>query len=421
MVDVPRDKASAIDRTLLYLDPWAGVSGDMLLGALLDTDRADRELEAGLRRALAGLDLGGYTLEVTSDVEGGVACTRVRVHAPEAAPLRRLADLEAIIERSDLSDWVRSHSLEAVRRLAAVEAEVHGCPVTDIHFHEVGAVDTLVDVVGVFVLVEALRVAQVMVGPIPLGGGSVEIAHGRMGVPAPATAILLKGYPVSGGPELRELTTPTGALLVGQLGAVPGLLPPMRIEKVGHGAGTMQLDGGPNILRVLLGRPSLEPGLSGQDAGGTDTVVELQTNLDDVSPEVIGHVCRRLREAGALDVWTVAAQMKKSRPGVVVHALVRPEAEAAAVELLLEETGTLGVRRQTASRWLAARGTVTVQVEGREVRVKWGRWRDRLVSVAPEYEDTAAAAGAIGLPLRVVMQRATEAASALLAAEHPPR
>ncbi len=287
----------------------------------------------------------------------------------------------------------------------------------DIHFHEVGAVDTLVDIVGVLVLVEALRVDRVVVGPLPLGGGTVDIAHGRMGVPAPATALLLKGYPVMGGPEMRELTTPTGALLVTELAAVPGQLPPMHIEKVGHGAGSMALERGPNILRVLVGRPWGDPGLAGA-LGETDTVIELQTNLDDVSPEVVGHTCRLLRDAGALDVWTVAAQMKKSRPGVVVHALVHPEAESAVVELLLRQTGTLGVRRQTASRWLAARGTVTVEVDGHAVRVKWGRWRGQLVSAAPEYEDAASAAAATGLPLRVVMQRATEAASARLANEH---
>jgi uncharacterized protein (TIGR00299 family) protein len=414
MVDQPRDEGSLLERTLLYVDPWMGVSGDMLLGALLNTDRAEGRLEAELRRALAGLKLGEGALEVRSEVEWGIACTRVQVHATGTAPLRHLSDLERIIEGLDLSDWVRSHSLGSVRRLASVEAEVHGCTVEDIHFHEVGAVDTLVDVVGVFVLVEALRVDRVAVGPIPVGGGTVEIAHGRMGVPAPATALLLKGYPVMGGPEMRELTTPTGALLLGELAAVPGQMPAMHIEKVGHGVGSMALESGPNILRVLVGRPWGDPIVAGAPEE-TDTVIELQTNLDDVSPEVVGHTCRLLREAGALDVWTVAAQMKKSRPGVVVHALVRPEAESAMVGLLLAETGTLGVRRRPASRWLVSRGTLTVDVDGHAVRVKWGRWRGRLVSTAPEYEDAASVAAATGLPLRVVMQHATEAASLRLA------
>jgi uncharacterized protein (TIGR00299 family) protein len=415
--DVPTEEQTAIGTpTLLYLDPWAGVSGDMLLGALLNCDKTGH-LEMEFRQALAALGLDASAVEVVDDVEWGITCTRVRVRPTADLPLRHLEDMERIIEGAPLSEWVRARSLAALRRLAAVEAEVHGCLVEEIHFHEVGAVDTLVDVVGAFALVEALRIDRVAVGPIPVGGGTVEIAHGRMGVPAPATAILLKGYPIVGGPEMRELTTPTGALLVGQLEATPGGLPLLEIGGVGHGAGSMKLGGGPNILRVLLGR-SLEHLTAPRPRGDEqDVVVELQTNVDDASPEVVGHTCRLLREAGALDVWTVAAQMKKDRPGVVLHALVRPEAEAAAVGLLLAETGTLGVRRQTVSRWLATRGTVTVEVVGSEVRVKWGRWRDRLVSIAPEYEDAAAAAAAAGLPLKTVMQLATEAAAPRLAAD----
>ncbi len=411
-----RDEAAMSGRTVLYLDPWAGVSGDMLLGALLNSDESGR-LQTELRRAVTTLGLDDSTIEVVNDVEWGITCTRVRVHQVEDAPLRHLEDMEHIIEGASLSDRVRARSLNAVRRLAAVEAEVHGCPVEEIHFHEVGAVDTLVDVVGAFVLVEALDVHRVVVGPIPVGGGTVEIAHGRMGVPAPATALLLKGYPILGGPEMREVTTPTGALLVKELGATPGPLPPMQIDRVGYGAGSMKLDNGPNVLRVLVGRSSETATASGPWRDDKDVVVELQTNLDDVSPEVIGHTCGLLREAGALDVWTVAAHMKKDRPGVVVHALVRSGDESAAVEVLLAETGTLGVRRQTIFRWLATRGTVTVQVAGCDVKVKWGRWRDRLVSVAPEYEDAAAAAAAAGMPLKTVMQSAIETAAARLANE----
>jgi pyridinium-3,5-bisthiocarboxylic acid mononucleotide nickel chelatase len=414
-----REAASVEDRRLLYVDPWAGVSGDMLLGALLDTDREDGDLEVGLRRALAALDLGRYTVEVGVDVEWGVTCTRLRVDVEDSPPLRRLADLERILADSNLSISVRDRSLRAVRRLAAVEAEIHGCQAAEIHFHEVGAVDTLVDIVGVFALVETLRVSQVIIGPIPLGGGTVEIAHGRMGVPAPATAVLLKDYPVLGGPELLELTTPTGALLVTELHAFPGPLPAMRVERVGYGGGSMKLEGGPNVLRVLLGHSGDQPGLPKEDVGLMDAVVELQTNLDDVSPEVIGHTCGLLRGAGALDVWTVPAQMKKSRPGVVIHALVPSEAEEVAADILFAQTGTLGVRRQTISRHLAARGAVTVAVEGREVRVKWGRWRERLVSIAPEYDDVAQVAEATGLSVREVMRRAAETASTLLAAERP--
>ena len=401
-------------RNMLYLDPWTGVSGDMLLAALLDTDRDEGHLEAELRRTVAAMGLVTATVEVVRDVERGVSCTRVRVHDEDAPPLRHLADMERIIEGAQLSHRVRTRAAEAVRRLAAVEAAVHGCTVDEIHFHEMGAVDTLVDVVGTFVLVEALGVEEVVVGPIPVGGGTVEIAHGRMGVPAPATLRLLEGYPILGGPEMRELTTPTGALLVGQLRAEPGPMPHMQAERVGYGAGSLRLDHGPNVLRAVLGR--VVTGMGAEETeGDRDTVIELDTNVDDISPEVIGHTCRLLRDAGALDVWTVAASMKKDRPGTVLHVLVSPQNEQAAVETIFVQTGTLGVRRQVMSRWLATRGMVSVQVVGSDVRVKWGRWRGRLVSVAPEYEDAVAVSAATEIPVKDVMQQAAGAAWDLLA------
>jgi uncharacterized protein (TIGR00299 family) protein len=406
-------------KTILHLDPWSGVSGDMLLAALLDTDRDDGRLEAVLHGAVEALGVKGAAVKVTRDVEWGVSCTRVTVDDGGAAPLRHLADMEEIIGAAPLTDAVRSRSLEAIRRLAAVEAAVHGCSAAEIHFHEVGAVDTLVDLVGVFALVEALGVERVTVGTIPIGGGTVEIAHGRMGVPAPATARLLDGYDVVGGPEMRELTTPTGALLVGELKAVGGVLPAMRPAKVGYGAGSMKLEHGPNLLRVIIGTATeatvFGPG-EAEPLG--DLVVELQTNLDDVSPEVVGHTCRVLREAGALDAWTSPAYMKKGRPGVVLHALVGLDREAAATAAIFAETGTLGVRRQEVARHVAARGVVGVTVMGKQVRVKWGRWQDRLISLAPEYEDAVAAATAAALPLKDVMHLATAAARESLSVDH---
>jgi len=409
MLGHPHDRVAGIGETLLYLDPWTGVSGDMLLGALLDTDRVEGRLEKALRDSLAGLGLGGSDLEIERVVERGLSCTQVRVCEEDSPPLRCLADMEKIIEKSPVSEWVRSSALESVRRFAAVEAEIHGCSVSQVHFHEVGGVDTLVDVVGTFVLIEALRVGRVIVGPIPVGGGTVEIAHGRMQVPAPATAVLLQGYATRQGPEMRELTTPTGALLLKGLGAETGGWPLMLVERTGYGAGGMKLEGGPNVLRAVIGREVEAEGLLEQGQG-SDTVVELQTNIDDVSPEVVGHVCGLLRDAGALDVWTVAAHMKKDRPGMVLHVLVQPSDERAMVEALVVQTGTLGIRRQALSRWLVDRGTIEVSVLGHEVRVKWGRWHGRLVSLAAEYEDAAVVAAGTGVPLSTVMQTAVEAA-----------
>jgi hypothetical protein len=401
-------KEKVMSRRILYIDPWSGVSGDMMLSALLDSDWQSGRLESVLRSSVDALGLDGTSIEVTRAVDHGLECTRVRVDDGEAAPLRRLKQMEQVISGAPLSWSVRERSLVAVRRLAEVEAGVHGCAVEEIHFHEIGAVDTLVDVVGTFALIEAMRIDAVHVGVIPVGGGTVEIAHGSMGVPAPATVRLLEGYPVIGGPEARELTTPTGALLVGQLGAVAGDMPSMLVEAVGYGGGTMSLESRPNVLRVVVGSAA-----SKENDG--DTVVELQTNLDDVSAEVIAHAMSALRDLGALDVWTVPAQMKKGRPGVVLHALVREADERPVVTKLFEETGTLGIRRALESRHVAERGIVTVEVAGSPIGVKWGRWADKLVSIAPEYEDSSKAAADTGLTLREVNRLATEAAAKILA------
>ncbi len=400
---------------LLYLDPWSGLSGDMMLAALLDA--GGEAAESALHEAVASLGLSDTAVEITRATEWGIACTRINVRAEQSPPLRHLSDMLEVIEQAAVSERVKARAVAAVRVLAEVEAGIHGCSVDDIHFHEVGAVDTIVDVVGTFVLVEALEVDEVFVGTIPVGGGTVEIAHGRMGVPAPATAALLAGYQVTGGPEMRELTTPTGALLAAQLQARQGPLPTMRIKAIGYGAGTMKLEHGPNVLRIVLGEAAdaadAEPA-SAVNGLAPDAVVELQTNLDDVSAEVIGHALQRLREVGSLDAWTVSAQMKKDRPGVVLHVLVTAGQEAVAVRVIFEETGTLGVRRSVLSRYVADRETVRVSVAGRDIGVKWGKWEGRMVTLAPEYEDAAAAAASLGIPVREVMHLASEAARRLV-------
>jgi uncharacterized protein (TIGR00299 family) protein len=400
-------KEKAVGGSVLYLDPWSGISGDMLVAALLDADRHNGRLEVVLRSAVDALGLEGTTIKVKHDQEWGVDCTRISVDDGEAAPLRRLQEMEQVIGGAPLSWQIRERALAAVRRLAEVEAAVHGCAIGDIHFHEIGAVDTLVDIVGTFALVEALGIERVHVGTIPVGGGTVEIAHGVMGIPAPATLRLLEGYPIVGGPEARELTTPTGALLVGQLQAEAGEIPAMRPERIGYGAGSMKLVRGPNVLRVVIGSA-----VESTDTG--DVVVELQTNLDDVSAEVVAHAAAALLASGALDVWTVPAQMKKGRPGTLLHVLVREDGEAGAVRTIFEETGTLGIRRSSVSRYVAERGVVEVEVVGMQMDVKWGKWGKRLVSVAPEYEDCARVASGSGLPLREVARLAEEAGRKLL-------
>ena len=393
--------------TVLYLDPWSGISGDMLLAALLDTDRQNGRLEKVLRTVVDALALEGTRIDVMRSTLRGVECTRITVDDGDAAPLRHLHEMEQVITGAALSWEVRERATQAVRRLAEVEAKIHGCSVNEIHFHEIGAVDTLVDVVGAFALVEALGIEQVFVGTIPVGGGTVEIDHGVVGVPAPATLELLDGYPIGGGPEDRELTTPTGALLVGQLGAQAGPMPAMRPRRVGYGGGTMELERGANVLRAVIGSP-LDRAL------GNDTVVELTTNLDDLSPEVVAHATGVLLSEGALDVWTVPCLMKKGRPGVVLHALVQQEAETQTVTRLFEQTGTLGIRRSLSARYVAERGKVMVELKGKSVAVKWGKWEGALVSVAAEYEDCARVAAGSGIPLKEVIQTAEAEARRVL-------
>lgn len=401
---------------LLYIDPWTGVAGDMLICALLDTDRDGASLNGVLHDSIAALGLDPAIATVTRAAERGISSLSLQVNEEGQPDFHHLADIQRVLSGSRLSPTVKDKAGAAFKRLAEVEAEVHGSTADHVHFHEVGSVDTLVDVVGTFALVEALGVEQVGVGIIPVGGGTVEIAHGRMQVPAPATAALLVGFPTVGGPDMRELTTPTGALLVGQLGAKPGNLPAMNVEAVGYGRGTMKLESGPNILRVFVGEP-----LSGSKEEGApdrDTVVELETNLDDVSAEVVGYVCRLLRKAGALEVWTAPIAMKKDRQAMALHVLVEPRLEDELTEIIFSETGTLGVRRQVKQRRILSRGSLVVAVEGVQVSVKWGLDRGRVVSLSAEYDSASKAAAATGLPLKYVMVRAVEEARKMAQEQH---
>jgi uncharacterized protein (TIGR00299 family) protein len=410
--DVVRgDSASAaIERRVLYLDPWAGAAADMLLGALLGLSRPGLDLAGLLQRTVAALEID-TVVRAESVVEHGFAATRVTVESPVAPPALRLADLETLLSAADLPDEVRARSLRALRRLASVEAGLHGVEVSQVNVHELGALDTLVDVVGAFALVHALGVARCVHAPVPLGSGRIGTDHGELGVPAPATLALLHGRPVVGGPEQVEVTTPTGALLLTELATTVGALPAMVVEGVGYGAGHRRLASGPNLLRVVLGKDAagLSPGV-GTGAVGHDRVALLETIIDDVSPEVLGHLFERLRREGAFEVWWSPAYMKKSRPAVELSVVCAAEDEQRLARVVFEESGTFGVRRALVERHVLARSWVTVTVEGVPVRVKVGRWGDEVVAVAPEFDDVAAVAERSGRPLAEVMHDALSAA-----------
>ena len=386
----------------IYVDPFSGIAGDMLLGALLDAGLA----EARLRQALAALPLEGYRLAVGREERRGLAAARaeVRLAAGADQPHRRLADIERLLAAAPLPGAAAATARAVFRRLAEAEAKVHGCAPEEVHFHEVGAVDSIVDIVGTCAGLALLGVERVIAGPVPTGSGTVETAHGRLPVPAPATLELLRGVPTRASDEPGELTTPTGAALLAVLAERFGPMPAMTVEAVGYGAGSRQGQRLPNVLRVVLGQ------LTDRDGDEeADTVWLLEANLDDAGGEVLGAAAEALFQAGALDVWTVPAVMKKGRPGVVLAALADHGRREAVEETMLRHTPTFGVRRRLVERTKLARETLSVETPYGPVRVKVGRRGRAVLAVHPEYDDCLRAARAAGAPLAQVVEAARDA------------
>ena len=366
-----------------YFDCVSGVSGDMTLGALLSAGWPMEEL-----RAIPGrLRLDGVEIEVTSVTRGPFAATRVEVRAPGRQPHRHLHYIEAILAAADLTAGVRDRALAVFRRLAEAEAEVHGSTVQKVHFHEVGAVDALVDIVGACAGLEALGVERVFSSTLPLGGGTVVCEHGRIPVPAPATALLLRGAPVRMGPVEAELVTPTGAALLATLvGDWAAPLPALRLERVGTGAGMREFPDHANVLRLMLGEVE-------QDVqSGARMVSVLETAIDDENPQYLADLIPRLLAAGALDAMLVPALMKKGRPGhwlVVVSEVVDSQRLAA---LVLESTTSLGVRVREDRRIELERSQTTVKTAFGEIALKVARLPDGRLRAQPEFESVRAAA-----------------------------
>jgi uncharacterized protein (TIGR00299 family) protein len=310
------------------------------------------------------------------------------------------------LDDSELEGGVRDRAIAVFERLARAEGQIHGVPPEDIDFHELGAVDTLIDVVGAIALLDALRVTRLVCSPLPMGRGTVSAAHGVLPLPAPATVALLTGAPVFGVEIEAELVTPTGAALASTLAEGWGPMPAMTLNGVGYGAGTAELNERANLVRVLVGREAASPGIQRE-------AVVIETNLDDLPAELVPDAVERCFEAGALDVWTAPVAMKKGRPGLVLSALARPEAEPAVARAMLEETTALGVRVKHVQRHELEREERTVEVAGHPVRVKIGRLDGQVVNVAPEHDDCAAAARATGAAVKSVWADALAAARSL--------
>lgn len=375
---------------LAYLDCVSGVAGDMFLAALLDLG-ADR---ARLLALVQEIGLSGVELRIERTERHGIGATRVEVVVPEPQPPRPWREIRTLLTRSKLETSVRERSLEVFERLVQAEARVHRVPTDDVHLHELGSVDALVDVCGVVTLLADLGVDRLACSPLPVGRGFVRAAHGVLPLPAPATAELLRGLPVVGVGIDAELVTPTGAALVATLASEFGPLPALTLDRVGNGAGARDLPERPNLVRVFLGEAALTP--------AAPHVVCVETNLDDLVPELVPDAIERCFEAGALDVWTTPVQMKKGRPGFTLTALARPAAEEAVAQAMLTETSALGVRVSRLHRYELERELRQVELPGGSVRVKLGRLGGRIVNVAPEHDDCAALARKTGRSVKAV-------------------
>jgi pyridinium-3,5-bisthiocarboxylic acid mononucleotide nickel chelatase len=399
-----------VSTRVCYFDCASGASGDMLLGALVDLGLP---IEA-LREELGKLGLRGYSLEAHRVHRSGLHATKVDVltevpdspgggpeeahlHHPHHRGVREIADM---VGRSALDDPIKARATELFWRLAEAEAAVHGTRPEDVHFHEVGALDSIVDIVGGVIGLHWLRADRFVSSPLNVGSGTVTMSHGTFPVPPPATARLVKGAPVYGAGE-GELLTPTGALLVTSFASSYGPLPLLRSEAVGHGAGSRDLHGRPNVLRLIVGTE--------EAAAISDRVLVLETEIDDMSPQLFGPLTDRLLGAGALDVYLTAIQMKKGRPGVLLTVITPPGRREEIEALLFAETTTLGIRRQEWERSVLARESVTVETAYGAVRVKVGRREGQVVNAQPEFADCEKASAERGVPVKEVWAAALSA------------
>jgi pyridinium-3,5-bisthiocarboxylic acid mononucleotide nickel chelatase len=378
---------------IAYFDAFSGMSGDMTVGALLDAGAPADPLLAALRSLDTGAD---FSVEKTR--RGGVTASKFHVRFEQSGhPHRHLKPILAMIDKAAISDRAKQNANNVFRRLGEAEASVHGVPIEKVHFHEVGAIDSIADIVGACVALDLLDVGEVHISAINVGSGTVNTEHGLLPVPAPATAALLEGMPIyARGPQV-ELTTPTGAALASTLSLSFGSMPAMSIGTIGYGAGDRDFKEQPNVLRVLVGES--------RNVAESTVVSVLEANIDDSSPQVLGYALERLLEAGALDASFSPLQMKKNRPGALLRVIARPEHQEKLAGIIFAETSTLGLRVYTAERRVQERKFVTVETEYGSVRVKVSGQG----SFAPEYDDCRELARKHDVPLLKVLTAAQQA------------
>jgi uncharacterized protein (TIGR00299 family) protein len=385
---------------LAYFDCFSGISGDMTLGALVDAG-CDLAL---LRSGLEGLQIPSWTISAEKVWKNGMSATFVRVAAEDHTKHRSLSAILEIVDRSQLSDSVRKNAAAIFRRLGEAEASVHDVPLEKIHFHEVGAVDAIVDIVGACLGFEAIGIQKFACSPLNVGGGTVKMAHGILPVPAPATAKLLQGKPTYSNGLQRELVTPTGAAIVATLCDTFGPQPSMSVAAIGYGAGSADLEGQPNVLRIMIGEAA-EKVVPGFD----EEISVIEANLDDMNPQIYGYFQEKALAAGALDVYTTPVQMKKNRPGTLLTLLCKPQDANALMSLIFAETTTFGARAYTAQRRTLPRESVNVHTQYGDVRIKLSRVNGHIQHVAPEFEDCRRLAVEKNVPLQRVISDALRA------------
>ncbi len=381
-----------------YLDCFSGVSGDMFIGALLDAGLPLRALE----QAIQTLPLTGYSLHTKREARNNLSGTRFIVSVEtEKHPHRRLNDIKKIIQHGNLSENVKEKSARIFESIADEEAKIHDLSPHDLHFHEIGAVDSIVDIVGTVFGIEFLGIDSLFVSPLPLGSGFVNTEHGRIPVPAPATVALLKGVPVYHSGLQYELVTPTGAALVRELATSFGTMPPMIINTIGYGVGSRELSDRPNILRIIIGKTQADKNI--------DTVVLLETNLDDTNPEWLGFMMDRLFEAGALDVVFYPIQMKKNRPGIHIEVMANPSQMDSLMEIIFQESTTLGIRFNYSQRTILKRSETQIDSPWGKMHVKKVIRPDGTSFLLPEFETCRKIAKANNLPLKEIYHWVTSA------------
>ncbi|MBI5187190.1 MAG: nickel pincer cofactor biosynthesis protein LarC [Nitrospinae bacterium] len=382
-----------------YMDPFSGISGDMLLGALIDLGFPLENLE----RAIAGLKIPGCSLKVERTKKKGISAVKFHVLVEQMERRHaHLKDVVGMIESSSASPGAKGLADRIFHRIAEAEAKVHGTSVDKIHFHEVGAVDSIVDVLGAAMAIDYFGFHEIIAGPVNTGSGTVKCDHGVLPVPAPAVAELLMGIPSYSSGESRELTTPTGAAILATVATSFGPLPLMEMEKSGYGAGHADLPDSPNVLRIIQGTPVKKR--NGEE------LLEMETNIDDMNPECYEYVMDLLFQAGALDVYLTPIIMKKSRPAVKLSVLCEEQKAAEMRRLLFRETSTFGVRERRVTRNKIERTMKTVETEHGPVEVKTGFLDGFPIRISPEYESCAKAAREKGVPIQEVFNAAREAA-----------